>query len=164
MQARTDFLTGLNNRHAFEESAIAEISRSHRYQQPLALLMFDLDHFKEINDRFGHAAGDAVLFTAGQTARLELRDTDILGRLGGEEFGILLPGIGLDDAVVTAERLRKAFNSDEAVHEDIELPYSASFGVTELHPDDKGLDDLLNRADKALYQAKQEGRDRVVAR
>jgi diguanylate cyclase (GGDEF)-like protein len=163
MQARTDFLTGLNNRHAFEETAVTEISRAHRYGHPLSLVVFDLDRFKEINDEYGHAAGDTVLFTVAQTARMELRDSDVLGRLGGEEFAVLLPGIGLEAGLTTAERLRIALEENAADYGDHDVPFTASFGVTALYESDRTLDSLLQRADQAMYRAKQQGRNRVCA-
>lgn len=156
--AERDPLTGIRNRRGFLDSA-KQILRG-RSNAVLALI--DIDHFKRINDRFGHAIGDEVLKAVAAAMREVCRDTDTLGRYGGEEFAVLLQGIGEDHALPAAERLRRAVSSVSLRVGDQTITPTASVGVACLTPDDKGFDTLLIRADRALYKAKAEGRDRVV--
>jgi len=164
--ATTDSLTGAANRRSFLEHASAEIARSRRYGLPMALLMLDIDHFKLINDNFGHAMGDEALRAVYQGCSRLMRAQDLIGRLGGEEFAVLLPQTGQEAAMGLAERLRLQIGSiplckpdhpPESAH-----GLSASFGVTVLKPGDQLIDDLLVRADEALYLAKRRGRNCVV--
>lgn len=154
--ATTDELTGLCKRGYFDERLQFEIRRSARYELPLAVAMMDLDHFKALNDVHGHAAGDRALAAVGQVLRRNLRATDLAGRLGGEEFAILMPQTSMASAVATAERIRVA------IREQAEVPHalSASFGVAS-HVRDMDAARLLEEADRCLYQAKLAGRDRV---
>ena len=163
LQARTDPLTGLFNRRHFMPLAEAELARTTRYHSPLSALMLDIDHFKRINDSRGHRTGDLVLQHLAHLARLTLRDVDIVGRLGGEEFAILLPQTGIDQAMEVAERLRQAI-AESAVMPDTGLPlhYTASLGVAWVTDGmQTNVDTLLNEADQALYAAKKAGRNRV---
>jgi len=161
-QAHTDFLTGLPNRRHFMQLAEHELNRSIRYGGQLAILMLDVDHFKAINDRHGHKFGDTVLVRLAEIFRTILRTSDVAGRLGGEEFAILLPETPLEGAAEVAERLRQAIAENE-----LPLPgalpfrFTASLGVAVLDARDHTLDQLLNLADKALYQAKESGRNCV---
>jgi diguanylate cyclase (GGDEF)-like protein len=164
--ATTDDLTGILNRRAFFSNAGQEIDRSERYGGPVSMLMIDLDHFKRINDTFGHAIGDRALKLAAVAMTGCLRDLDILGRLGGEEFAVLLPETTLAGAVEAAERLRLAIAAlviplDDPL--DPPLRLTASLGVAERQIGEHGLDPILSRADTALYRAKATGRDRAVA-
>ncbi|BCO30885.1 hypothetical protein TspCOW1_09880 [Thiohalobacter sp. COW1] len=157
-QASHDVLTGLNNRRKFEELLLQEIERTNRYQRPFAVIMFDIDHFKRINDRHGHDVGDAVLSELAAIVREQVRDTDIPARWGGEEFIVLLPETGIEGAGRAAEGLRRRiagtlFTGAGRV--------TISLGVTQYQPGDS-LDSLVKRADEALYRAKGEGRNRVV--
>ncbi|MBU0917215.1 MAG: sensor domain-containing diguanylate cyclase [Gammaproteobacteria bacterium] len=161
-QARTDGLTGVANRRCFEEVAAREVARAQRYQQPLSIILFDIDLFKQVNDLHGHAAGDAVIRTAASVVREAIREVDFVARVGGEEFAILLPGIHQAQAVTTAERLRELIAEREAVHQDLRLRLTASLGVSECRADDPGFGALLHRADQAMYVAKQRGRNRVA--
>ncbi len=161
--ATTDPLTGLNNRRAFMERLSEELQLHHRLQYSSSLLMVDFDHFKEINDQYGHQAGDQVLKHFAQVARDCLRQTDLLGRLGGEEFAILLPGTELKGAIHLAELLRERMESSPTTVENGEIPMTLSIGVTTLCVEDKDPSDVLNRADRALYQAKDQGRNQYVA-
>lgn len=126
--------------------------------------MFDIDNFKLINDFYGHSTGDLVLKKIADIAMETLREIDLIGRIGGEEFAVLLPQTGLEEAMLVAERLRKAIEQGEIVlHEGLSPHFSASFGVTSAGERSSNIDMLLSRADKALYEAKESGRNRVCA-
>lgn len=159
-QTRTDELTGATNRRYFMQLGEEEISRSHRYERPMSLLMIDLDHFKLVNDRYGHSVGDEALQRFSTLCRSTLRKPDIFGRLGGEEFAIIIPEESLDGAVQTAERLRSRVEESFA-----STPYrlTVSIGVTELDDHDNTIGDLLRRADNMMYKAKHHGRNCVIA-
>lgn len=160
--ATQDELTRLSNRRHFLEQARREVERSRRYGSSLSLLMVDADHFKQVNDTHGHAAGDAVLRALAETGRKLLRDADSMGRLGGEEFALLLPETDLAQAVVVAERLRKAVGEMRvALPGGGEAQLTVSVGVAALGPGAENLDELMRRADAALYAAKDKGRNRV---
>ena len=159
--ATTDALTGLPNRRHFLDRAAQELARFHRFQKPTALLMVDIDHFKQINDHYGHAVGDLVLQHFAAVARSTLRKIDIIGRLGGEEFGILLPGTELEGAQIYAERLCQAIASQPCHATPHEIGFTVSIGLTLLDSEDGDIDLPLARADAALYRAKRHGRNRV---
>lgn len=156
-----DPLTGELNRGHFMERAAEEQKRAKRHKKPLGVLMLDLDYFKSINDRFGHAAGDKVLETVCKRWRSVLRNADLLGRLGGEEFAILLPDSDWDATLLVAERLRSSI-ADQPVYDGVtEIFCTVSGGVTLLSPTDASIEDALYRADIALYRAKNQGRNRM---
>jgi diguanylate cyclase (GGDEF)-like protein len=161
-RAIRDPLTGLFNRRHFEAQALQALKRARRDGGPVSLVMSDIDHFKSINDTHGHVNGDRALRRLAEIIRATIREADTPGRLGGEEFGLLLPGVDRDGARVLAERLRKA--TEETVlrlpHDKI-LSMTVSLGVAQAHPDDT-LESLVTRADTALYAAKNGGRNRVV--
>ncbi|QLA18710.1 sensor domain-containing diguanylate cyclase [Desulfolutivibrio sulfoxidireducens] len=159
--ATTDGLTGLFNRRRFLEASEAELERSNRYGHPASLLMFDVDHFKSINDTRGHDAGDRVLTALGRIARETLRTVDILGRIGGEEFAALLPETGLEEAARIAERLRRAVSAMELDTGAAPLSVTISLGVAQWTGPGEDLEALLKRADEAMYRAKEAGRDRA---
>jgi diguanylate cyclase (GGDEF)-like protein len=154
-------LTGVANRRHFVEQCERELYRADREASALSLLMLDLDHFKSINDRHGHAAGDAVLTAVAQRCHGEMRQIDIFGRLGGEEFGVMLPGVDATQAVQVAERLRQVLETLAVGIDDTALHCTASFGVATRRVGE-GLDALLARADHHLYAAKAAGRNCVV--
>jgi diguanylate cyclase (GGDEF)-like protein/PAS domain S-box-containing protein len=161
-QAHQDYLTGLCNRRHFMEQGQAELERAQRYGHALSVLMLDIDHFKGINDSHGHKAGDIVLQRLGDVMREALRTVDVIGRIGGEEFAVLLPETDLQRAAEVAERLRENVAGAEVVLEaGMPLHFTVSIGVARLEEKDSNLDILLNQADKALYRAKESGRDRV---
>lgn len=162
MVARVDALTGVASRRAFTERAELEIQRALRYRQPLCVVMVDLDRFKRINDTYGHAVGDAVLVAFAQSILKEVREVDMVGRLGGEEFAVLLPGISGEEGLRVAERMRMAVEQRELMVGGQPLKFTASFGVSEFDGIELNMAGLLARADSALYQAKHTGRNKVV--
>jgi len=162
--ATTDLMTGVSNRHSFLQDLYREFARSRRYRTPLSIMIFDLDFFKQINDGYGHAAGDEALRAFAAAAGECLRGMDVLGRLGGEEFGIILPSTALDQAEVVAERIRGAVTRIAIETEYGTVRFTTSVGVAQIGDDDDSVDSLLARADSALYAAKAAGRNRVIAR
>lgn len=160
--SQVDSLTGIANRPRFIQLAEAVLEAARKSQQQASVVLCDLDHFKAINDRFGHAAGDHVLRQAVLACQSHLRVSDIFGRVGGEEFGIVLPGCGPEDAKQRAERLRVALNAIELQYDGERCAVSASFGVTSTGQSGYELRQLLAHADAALYRAKAAGRDRVL--
>ncbi|WP_428561120.1 MAG: diguanylate cyclase [Solidesulfovibrio sp. DCME] len=159
--ATTDALTGVHNRHRFLERAEDEVYRSERYNRHLSLFMLDIDHFKKINDSFGHAIGDDVLRALSAECRKLFRQTDIFGRIGGEEFSAILPETTLEEAEQIAERLRQSLAQIkvDGLHDSIS--FTVSIGVFE-RKEGQNLSDILYYADKALYIAKNSGRNKVV--
>jgi len=157
--AMTDLLTGVFNRRAFVEAAERLIEKRTRKSQPVSVLLFDLDHFKSINDRFGHAVGDEALKVFAQTAVATLRTTDVVARLGGEEFAALIPGTAAE-AAIAAERVRVAFEAAGLVVAGREIAATVSTGVASGLPPVR-INGLLTRADLALYRAKANGRNCV---
>jgi len=160
--SQVDSLTGIANRPRFIQLAEAVLEAARKSQQQASVVLCDLDHFKAINDRFGHAAGDHVLRQAVLACQGHLRVSDIFGRVGGEEFGIVLPGCSLEDAKQRAERLRVALSAIEPQYDGQRCPVSGSFGVTSTEVSGYELRQLLAHADAALYRAKAAGRDRVM--
>lgn len=161
-RAQTDALTGLSNRRHFYALAESEMSRSRRYAVPMTVLMLDLDNFKLINDTHGHHAGDAVLQSFSRTCLKTLREIDIIARIGGEEFVVLMPETSAEQGLEAAERLRVALAESEVVVERGErLHFTVSIGVTCLCAGDQNIDTVLRRADEAMYQAKHAGRNAV---
>jgi diguanylate cyclase (GGDEF)-like protein len=162
--ARTDELTGMKNRRAFYELAQQAFEQAERYDRPLTLISLDIDHFKKINDTWGHSAGDAALRAMARVIVNSSRMTDIAGRIGGEEFAILLPETTAEAATVEAERLRRETAETVVVHNDAEIRFTCSIGVASRDAVVASLDMLMARADGALYEAKESGRNRVAAR
>ncbi|WP_143096351.1 diguanylate cyclase [Ectothiorhodospira mobilis] len=160
--ATTDYLTGLANRRHFLARVSEELARLSRHSDnEAAVLMLDLDHFKSVNDRYGHSAGDAVLRHFAGLLREGLRRIDLPGRVGGEEFAVLLPDAGIQDAQKMAERLRARLAQHPVAVEGACIPVTVSIGITRLRPEDPSPDEALQRADTALYRAKSSGRDCV---
>ncbi len=160
--AMIDPLTGIANRRAFLDGALRRLKQRSRDPQPVAALLFDLDRFKSINDRFGHPVGDRVLRKFSDIAVSELRSTDLLGRLGGEEFAAVLFGAEIGSASATAERIRKAFAEGDGTLHSYGVVASVSVGVAFVSADEPiDVETLLTRADEALYVAKARGRNRV---
>lgn len=160
--ATIDDLTGSVNRSRFMELGNQEIERANRYNRPFSLMFVDLDYFKQINDTFGHKAGDLTLIWFADLVRKEIRNTDILGRLGGDEFAVLLPETELDQASLVAERIRATLESQKLpVGETDQVSLTVSIGVASREKTSLTLEDLLKKADAALYHAKRLGRNRV---
>ncbi|MDT8990250.1 GGDEF domain-containing protein [Curvibacter sp. APW13] len=161
---RLDGLTGLYNRATFVELSQRELARARRADSTTAILLLDLDHFKQVNDSWGHPAGDAVLRHVASLLTGTVRNTDLVGRLGGEEFMVLLPDTNAVDALALAEKLRQRFEGNPASWDSGAIHVTVSIGMASTDPDAAvGFDTLYQAADKALYQAKQQGRNRVAA-
>ena len=156
-QTEHDWLTGAASRQAFQNTGGRLVE--HMAPKSIGLISFDIDHFKQVSDRFGHVAGDRVLIEVVEVCRGALRDGDVISRLGGEEFAVLLPDATTNSALVVAERLRQAIENSR--RPEVDVPITASFGVTMLEQSDLGLADPLRRADKALYRSKANGRNQV---
>jgi diguanylate cyclase (GGDEF)-like protein/PAS domain S-box-containing protein len=161
--ANTDPLTSLHNRRFFTEQAEKEYHRARRYSLSLTLFTIDIDHFKSINDKFGHPAGDKVLIEVAKQLKATLRQTDILARIGGEEFSILLPETSTQAGMVLAERIRKEQDKLIIIGDwQGEIKLSVSIGVSSFLSDDESFDAMFSRSDKALYQAKNYSRNKVM--
>ena len=161
--ALRDPLTGLCNRAGLSEAFRLQYAQAARYGTSLSAVLIDLDHFKRINDKYGHETGDKVLISFAECLTNTLRESDLACRLGGEEFALMLPRTGLAEARQTAERLRSAIAAARCEHNGHEISITATLGVAELDPDSDDLQSLLARADERLYRGKNAGRDRVVA-
>jgi diguanylate cyclase (GGDEF)-like protein len=160
--ATTDGMTGIFNRRHFLSLADREWNRARRYGRPLCFLMIDIDFFKSVNDRFGHDAGDQVIIHLAAVARECKRDTDVLARIGGEEFALLLPETDLARGKIVAERLRIEAEQSPLTWTSSQIPVSVSIGVAEAADGMVGVSDLMKAADVALYEAKRGGRNRVM--
>jgi diguanylate cyclase (GGDEF)-like protein len=160
--AMTDDLTGLFNRRHFTRQGMKELGLAQRSQQPCALIMLDIDHFKAINDTHGHQAGDDVLKTLARVIGQNVREADTVGRLGGEELAVLLPNTDGEVAASLAERLRQSVEAIPHVVNGQALTVTVSLGVASLWANTDTLDTLLSRADQAMYAAKHQGRNRVM--
>ncbi|MFZ5571057.1 MAG: diguanylate cyclase [Thermodesulfobacteriota bacterium] len=161
-QAATDPLTGVENRRRFLERSAVEFQRFQRYGGSFCAAILDIDHFKRINDSYGHAAGDDVLRNLAEKCKEILRQTDFFGRLGGEEFAFVFVGADMAVAEAIAERLRLAMESCFLTIDDREIRCTVSIGITEIRPADESFETVLKRADAALYEAKRQGRNRTV--
>ncbi len=159
--AITDSLTKVNNRRRFFDLAEQEFERSRRYNRPLSLIMLDIDHFKRVNDTYGHAAGDTVLERLAQLCQKSLREVDVFARYGGEEFVILLPETTSQEALLTAERIRQLVARTPIEIASDSLTITISFGIVELDKSCKNVEELLDRSDQAMYASKRNGRNRV---
>jgi diguanylate cyclase (GGDEF)-like protein len=160
--ARTDGLTGIANRRHFFDLASHTVAVAQRYEQPLSLIMFDLDYFKQVNDTWGHQCGDEVLRQVVEIAQQHLRDTDLYARYGGEEFMALLPQSDCEEALTVAERIRQAIAAQAIVTPQGQIAVTVSLGIAKLASQEDTLERLIQRADQALYRAKAGGRNRSV--
>jgi len=161
--SETDELTGLFNKRAYAKLSQREMAKSQRYGHPFAILMADADTLKPVNDEHGHDTGDKLIRTIAETIRLNLRETDILARYGGDEFAVFLPETTPEQAREIAERIREATSAIRFMVQKKQVPITISIGMACYPQDSSSTDDILDRADRALYVSKQEGRDRVTA-
>lgn len=160
--SRTDGLTGLLNRKTWEQILVQDYKRYQRYKHPCSLIMFDIDHFKKINDGYGHPAGDEVIRRTAQILRDILRESDIAGRYGGEEFAVILPDTDVNGARMVSERIRTAIEASSVHYEKNMINYTISLGVAELSPEIKSPTLWIEAADKGLYDAKRGGRNQTA--
>ncbi len=160
--SRTDGLTGLFNRKHWEEALNSEFRRFVRYNHPCTLLMFDIDHFKRVNDTYGHPAGDEVIRQTASVLKQSIREIDIAGRYGGEEFGVILIDTDAEGAFVVAERIRAAMEKNTIYHESHVINYTISIGIAELDAAMTEPTMWVDSADRGLYRAKRAGRNRSV--
>lgn len=159
--ASKDELTGLYNRRAFFELGKQLFKQAKRYQQRISVMMIDIDHFKNINDNHGHAVGDTVLKAFGGLLQNSVREADILARIGGEEFAVILPQTGIEEASNLAERIRERIEAEVLKHDALQIKITASFGIASCMAESDDLDRMLTKADDALYIAKKKGRNQV---
>jgi len=162
--AATDSLTGCANRREFEARGMAEVARAKRSGVPLSFVVIDLDHFKQINDRHGHRAGDETLRTFVDLVKRTLRPSDIVGRIGGEEFALILPDATIEGAAMAAERLRQLIENEVVTLAGTHLRFTVSLGVAQYGRDGDTYESVIETADSRMYRAKQLGRNRVIAR
>jgi diguanylate cyclase (GGDEF)-like protein len=160
--ATLDPLTGVHNRRYFFDRAQQELKRSLRYASDMSVILLDVDHFKSINDRFGHPRGDETLCMVARLCQEETRECDLVGRYGGEEFIILLPETGTEGAQITAERLCRRIEAEQIEAEPEDIHITVSVGVASLGGRITALEILLNQADQAMYRAKEAGRNRIA--
>lgn len=160
--SRKDMLTGLFNRGYWEECLQHEFKRYSRTGSAPSLLMFDIDHFKQVNDNYGHPAGDEVIRCIASIASEGIRETDMAGRYGGEEFAIILVDTGHEGAHITAERLRASIEAKTVIHGSDELKVTVSIGVAELNDSVEDYEQWIEQADRALYHSKENGRNQVA--
>ena len=160
-EASTDALTGIGNRRKLFEQADHFFRISKRYFNPFSMVICDIDHFKNVNDSFGHDAGDFFLKEIANILKLELRSEDVLARYGGEEFVILLPETKSKEAIIASERIRRIIEKTEFDFGKKKIFMTCSFGISSYKKSDKSVLDIIKRADKALYKSKAQGRNRV---
>jgi diguanylate cyclase (GGDEF)-like protein len=162
IMAQTDELTGVNNRRHFLELAARDFAFAQRYRLPISILMIDVDHFKQVNDAFGHQAGDVTLKRVAHVARQCLRDADVLARYGGEEFIVSLPNTGVEGARASAEHVRRAIATERVETGGGNIDVTVSVGVADALAEGDSLERLIGRADRALNAAKRAGRNRTI--
>ena len=162
-QVIRDSMTQLYNHHHFRQVLQSELSRAQRYKRPLALLFGDIDHFKAVNDTYGHLAGDRIIKALATKLRMETRNSDHAARYGGEEFAVILPETTKEGAILIAERLRSEIESMDITYGGNSISVTLSFGIADFTDNKQAdIDELISRADKALYQAKEQGRNRCI--
>ena len=160
--SRTDALTGIYTRRYFMDTSEEAVKAMRRYKHSVSMIVADLDNFKKINDKYGHHAGDLALIAFTEECRKEIRDADIFGRLGGEEFSLVLPETSIEQAKILAERIRKATAAIEVTVDGQVIKFTVSIGLAEIGKEDRSLESAMHRADLAMYHAKEMGRNRVV--
>jgi diguanylate cyclase (GGDEF)-like protein len=157
-----DGLTGIYNRRYLEQRLSVEFDRARRYGGVCSFILFDLDHFKKVNDTYGHLGGDEVLIEVARRVGTMLRTSDVLGRYGGEEFSIILPGTDLEGAHILAERVRECIAEAPVMFRDTPVPVTISLGINQLQPEEASYEHLIQGADSALYVSKDSGRNLVT--
>ena len=160
--SRTDMLTQLNNRGFWEECLLQEFSRFQRYETTCSVIMFDIDHFKKVNDNYGHQAGDEAIRQVSRILRENLRQTDIAGRYGGEEFGVILGNTDAKSAVTFCERVREQVEAVTVVHDEKEIKFTVTLGISQANNSTSDYKAWLEQADQALYEGKEGGRNQTV--
>lgn len=160
--ASLDSLTNIKNRRAFSKEAIEEFGRARRYNRPSSLILIDIDRLKNVNDTYGHLAGDEVIRHCASVMEKQIREQDTLGRLGGDEFGILLPETQLTESIIVGNRILQHFRQVFALEDKRKIDLSLSLGVAEITDSDQCYEDLFRRADQMLYKAKESGRNRLA--
>ena len=160
--SNTDGLTGLWNRRYLEEILDRECQRAKRYGHDLTILMLDLDHFKHVNDTYGHRGGDEVLRESARRVKTVLRQTDFVGRYGGEEIVVVLTDTNRENALTVAEKIRRTIADTPVVYEGQQIPVTTSIGASSMASANESVHDILERADAALYHSKRDGRNRVT--
>jgi len=160
--SRSDRLTQLFNRGYWEELLNSEYTRFQRYQKPVSLVMFDIDHFKKVNDTYGHQAGDEALRNTSMIIQQSMRTTDIAGRFGGEEFAVILPETDKESAMIFCERIRSSIEKSTITYENFTFQFTASMGICELSSEIKTANQWLEYADQALFKSKNNGRNQVT--
>nr|WP_283108236.1 GGDEF domain-containing protein [Shewanella electrodiphila] len=162
-RSQTDYMTGISNRRYTMEQGNKLFALAKKRNEPLAVIIFDIDKFKIINDTYGHAVGDLAIKATASKARHWFKKSDILGRIGGEEFLLILPNTDLDQAVEVAERLRISIEQHQFKFNDITLEFTISLGVSIKHDDSDNLAQMIKAADAGLYKAKNSGRNQVFS-
>ena len=160
-EAATDSLTGIMNRRAFFDACVKEMNIAKRYEHDLSFIIIDIDYFKDINDKYGHLNGDIVLLNMVSTIKNTIRITDIFGRIGGEEFAVLMPQTNIDDATQLAERIRSNIEKSEVFFDEECVKVTVSIGLSYLQAEDSIIQNILRRADEALFEAKKNGRNQL---
>lgn len=162
LMSRVDGLTGLFNRRFWEEKCVEEYKRCRRTERVSSLIILDIDHFKQVNDNYGHPAGDQVIKSVADIIRKAIRETDLAGRYGGEEYTVILPDTNSASARFVAERIRKMAEKLTVQYEGLEINFTISAGIAEFNPSFSDHVNWLDKADKGLYEAKQNGRNQVI--
>jgi diguanylate cyclase len=160
--SRVDGMTGLYNRRFWEEQFVMEYKRDKRSESPSALIMLDIDNFKKVNDTYGHPAGDEVIKTLAGIIKKAIRETDLAGRYGGEEFAVILPDTPVANVEFVAERIRRLVEKCVVVYDEINISFTVSIGIAGFKQTYKDSTQWLDMADKSLYQAKAAGKNRVI--
>ena len=161
--AQTDVLTGIHNRRYLMEHGDILFKTAKRYNKPLSVMLIDIDHFKQVNDTYGHGVGDEVLKQVSASTQKQLREIDLFGRIGGEEFAVVLPEVALEGASESASRICKFLSGLDIKVDGTTIRVTVSIGVTSLGPDDGTFEEVMKRSDDNLYGAKEGGRNRVIS-
>ncbi|WED22958.1 GGDEF domain-containing protein [Vibrio sp. JC009] len=160
--SQRDYLTGIYNRIKVIEQLTQSYNEFFRYETSACFLLIDIDNFKTVNDRYGHLAGDAAICHFTQLCQHEHRAVDTFGRLGGDEFGLVLPNISVEEASSFAARIKNLVQDNVCIYKDIPIPFSISVGISDIQKNDTGIEAVINRADQAMYHSKYQGRNQIT--